>query len=269
MTRLLVTDRQEERRTQERMRSRIANKIAKDMATELNGLARQVASAFEEMGGEAVEFYADKRRASLAGLVEASHRRGAEALGGRLIRAVAERRGDDRLMRGSIVPHIKQGDSDHRDAFEQRLQAWIAAYTAAKVTQIDDSTRQFLRGVITAARDEGLPPEKIAKRIRTRMAAARGYRAMRIARTEAHSAAQAGQSLAAQESTVTLEKEWIASIDDRTRDDRFDHARADGEVVAKGDPFTRTGEPLQYPGDPSGSAGNIIHCRCGQGFITD
>lgn len=52
---------------------------------------------------------------------------------------------------------------------------------------------------------------------------------------------------------------WNAVMDERTRDD---HADADQQVVNLGDPFEVGGEELMYPGDPAGSDGNVINCRC-------
>lgn len=54
-------------------------------------------------------------------------------------------------------------------------------------------------------------------------------------------------------------KEWLAIQDDRTRDG---HAMVDGQTVTLGSPFMVDNEPLDYPGDPAGSPGNIINCRC-------
>ncbi len=47
--------------------------------------------------------------------------------------------------------------------------------------------------------------------------------------------------------------------DSKTRED---HAEADGQEVGMDEPFDVGGEQLMYPGDPAGSAGNVINCRC-------
>jgi hypothetical protein len=57
------------------------------------------------------------------------------------------------------------------------------------------------------------------------------------------------------DATVT----WNAVGDDRTREE---HADADGQEVALNEAFIVGGEPLMYPGDPSGSDWNTINCRC-------
>lgn len=53
--------------------------------------------------------------------------------------------------------------------------------------------------------------------------------------------------------------EWLSASDNRTR---LDHREADGQVVRVGQPFNVGGESLLYPGDPAGSPGNVINCRC-------
>lgn len=58
---------------------------------------------------------------------------------------------------------------------------------------------------------------------------------------------------------VALDKEWLATSDDRTRDA---HAEANGQRVGYDEPFDVDGEPMMYPGDPAGSAANVVNCRC-------
>ncbi|KAA9380139.1 hypothetical protein F5972_08200 [Microbispora cellulosiformans] len=54
-------------------------------------------------------------------------------------------------------------------------------------------------------------------------------------------------------------KTWLATMDRRTRPGHF---AADGQTVPVVAPFLVEGEPLQYPGDPTGSPANTIQCRC-------
>jgi len=90
-------------------------------------------------------------------------------------------------------------------------------------------------------------------------------RAERIARTEVIGALNGGHLDGYREGGASS-KEWLSTDDDRTRGadpkDEFNHLAADGETVDLDAEFTKTGEALQYPGDPAGSAGNIINCRC-------
>jgi len=58
---------------------------------------------------------------------------------------------------------------------------------------------------------------------------------------------------------MALNKVWMANHDAKTRPD---HAEADGQEVGMDESFDVGGEQLMYPGDPAGSPGNIINCRC-------
>jgi hypothetical protein len=59
--------------------------------------------------------------------------------------------------------------------------------------------------------------------------------------------------------TISIEKEWVAILDNVTR---ADHAAADGQIVGVDDFYSVGGESLLYPRDPRGSISNIINCRC-------
>jgi 8-oxo-dGTP pyrophosphatase MutT (NUDIX family) len=92
-------------------------------------------------------------------------------------------------------------------------------------------------------------------------------RARTIARTEVVSANNAGAALSAKATADVLGveqgeviKEWLATMDSRTRET---HAEADGQQVFGLDtPFNVGGEDLQEPGDPAGSAAEVVSCRC-------
>ncbi|MFA5777624.1 MAG: phage portal protein [Parcubacteria group bacterium] len=80
-----------------------------------------------------------------------------------------------------------------------------------------------------------------------------------IARTEVLSANNAGSTFGYEQSGVVDQKEWLATLDSKCR---ASHAGADGQKVDLDKKFKVDGEELSYPGDPEGSAGNIINCRC-------
>ena len=89
------------------------------------------------------------------------------------------------------------------------------------------------------------------------------WRLRMIARTEAMASVNGGTIAAARATTAEtgqeLLKVWLATEDERTRPE---HADADGQTVALSEPFEVDGEALDYPGDPAGSEGNVINCRC-------
>jgi hypothetical protein len=82
----------------------------------------------------------------------------------------------------------------------------------------------------------------------------------RIARTTMVGADNAGAMNAYLQSSVVEGMGWLTAIDGRQRSE---HEQAHGQIVMPGEEFLVGGEKLRYPGDPQGSAGNIINCRCG------
>ena len=99
----------------------------------------------------------------------------------------------------------------------------------------------------------------IAKRIGRVFTQAKGYRARMIARTETIGAANAGSFRGAKASGVVGHKVWLAAIDHRTRSS---HVSADGQKVALDGKFSVGISQMDYPGDPSGGAAEVINCRC-------
>jgi len=88
-------------------------------------------------------------------------------------------------------------------------------------------------------------------------------RAVVIARTETLGALNGSRQDAFvafdDETDVSMEKMWLSTIDLRTRPA---HVLADLQRVPISTPFMVGGEALMTPGDPTGSAANVIQCRC-------
>ena len=83
--------------------------------------------------------------------------------------------------------------------------------------------------------------------------------AKRIVRTEGHRIMETAAYHAQQKAKdrgADVVKVWDASLDARTRPT---HAKVDGEVKELNEKFSNG---LKYPGDPSGSAAEVINCRC-------
>lgn len=137
--------------------------------------------------------------------------------------------------------------------------SFIAKHAAESARGITSTTRSLLRILLRDALAEGLGTAEIARRITAEFEAFTTTRAELIARTEVIRASNFGNQQAARATGLNLEREWVAVTDSRTRDA---HSRADGQRAAMGSPFIVNGEPLMYPGDPRGSAGNTIQCRC-------
>ena len=97
------------------------------------------------------------------------------------------------------------------------------------------------------------------------------WQAERIARTESTAASNYAALQAGDVSMFKMQKEWISAHDNRTRgndnSDLFDHVEMDGVRVGRYEKFKMVsavgvGDDLDYPGDPTGEAGNVINCRC-------
>ena len=83
--------------------------------------------------------------------------------------------------------------------------------------------------------------------------------AKRIARTEGHRIqvqAAMDACYSAQERGADIVKQWDSTLDGRTR---TSHRHVDGEIRELDEKFSNG---LRFPGDPSGKAAEVIHCRC-------
>ena len=139
-------------------------------------------------------------------------------------------------------------------------------------TEITDTTKNQIQQYLMKSVAEGLTMQETIKLLRT--AGITDYRAEMIARTETGRAGNIGSMVGTAATGLVTMKEWIAARDNRTRRvprDMFDHYHMDGIKVAFDEKFnvkTKNGgfEPMLHPCDPSGSAGDVINCRCTLGY---
>jgi uncharacterized protein with gpF-like domain len=145
---------------------------------------------------------------------------------------------------------------------------WVEKYGLLKAKQINTTTLDTLRKNMQAEISTGITNGQtnaetakdlldICDDVYDNMSASR---AILIARNETACSVNFGNHTTLASEGVER-KEWMATLDDRTRDD---HADADGQVVGIDEPFDVGGESLMYPGDPSGSADEVIQCRCSE-----
>lgn len=81
-------------------------------------------------------------------------------------------------------------------------------------------------------------------------------RAARTAVTGAENAGRIDTYVAAEKIGIKLKKQWMATLDGRTR---HSHAILDGVSVSNDEKFANG---CRFPGDPSGPAAEIYNCRC-------
>ena len=191
-----------------------------------------------------------------------------------------------RMLGQRIIEQVKSKQQrleikqDEDSLFDRILQEFIEQFGAMRVVQITTGTQEAMARVIASGLKEGLSRAEIAKDLRTFIPDISRIRAAVITRTETHSASQHASIEVARTSRLTLVKEWIPVEDHRTRDfgegdgviDEFSHRAMEGQQVPLDMPFKvpksdGTFENMMFPGDPNGSAGNVINCRCANVFV--
>lgn len=159
--------------------------------------------------------------------------------------------------------------------WDEIVQAFLARFGAAKVTRIVEATRDQLLRIVQRGQREGMTLPEIGAAMRAVIPDLSKTRAHTIARTETHTSGTHATHEVVRTSRRPMLKTWRATNDARTRDfaddedgpDEFSHRAMDGVTLPMAEPFMvptifGTREPLEYPGDPTGSAGNVINCRC-------
>ena len=134
------------------------------------------------------------------------------------------------------------------------------------VVKTSETLRNHMINVLQKAIAKGKTPDEMIA-----MLSASGFtasQAQRIVRTEVGRAANTGVKAAALSFNYQMVKEWIAFRDRRTRGfnpkQPKDHYHMDGQVVDFYENFVdpRSGESIEYPLAPGGSAAMVINCRC-------
>lgn len=173
------------------------------------------------------------------------------------------------------VRSVKSAAPVFDNQIEQQIYSMLAVNALSSSGAIADVTIATASAVImqvmaNAVNDPvAAEPDNVAAAIAKKIGgiSARG-RAMTIARTETHNAANMAQFERAKSSAeiadLDVMVEWIATNDGRVRDN---HRHADGQKQPIGTPFNVGGDKMKYPGDRSGgSAANTINCRCVLGY---
>lgn len=112
---------------------------------------------------------------------------------------------------------------------------------------------------VTSSILQGKSIPNIAKDLQTRIPEMNKASAIRTARTAVTGAQNAGRMdsyVAAEKMGIKVRKEWLATLDGRTR---HSHAMLDGKVVDKDKKFENG---CMFPGDPNGPPWEVYNCRC-------
>lgn len=140
--------------------------------------------------------------------------------------------------------------------------------------QILTTSQSQIRDLISGGLASGDAADLVYADLVERLPELSGVRTLLISRTEIHAATQFASWQMARRSLVKLDKIWHTVLDDRTRDfpsSDFSHRLMHGVRRPLTEFFSvpRFGgtEQLMFPGDPAGSAGNVINCRCIQTYV--
>ena len=155
-------------------------------------------------------------------------------------------------------------------AWETVIEQHLLSYGLERITEIRRTTKALalaqLEPVIESGLRDGLGIREIganmARKISEYAPRAERYRAERIARTEIVSASNWASMESVRISNVSDQflKRWLPAQQENTR---VAHAEMINQPPIEMDElFEVDGEQLAYPGDPSGSPGNVINCRC-------
>ena len=119
--------------------------------------------------------------------------------------------------------------------------------------------KRQISACVTSSILQGKSIKGMADDLQTRIPTMNRTIAIRTARTAVTGAQNAGRIdsyTAAQKMGIKLKKEWLATLDGRTR---HSHAMLDGEQVDNEKKFSNG---CMFPGDPNGPAAEVYNCRC-------
>ena len=161
-------------------------------------------------------------------------------------------------------------------AFDRDLLGWLYGNSLSRITSVQQGLVSYLQEFITKGVSDNLTVREISKDLQKTINSKNFYRwqSLRIVRTETTAAANYASTIASDTSGVSMDKVWISANDSRTRrppESGFNHLIMNGVKIGSKEkfkvPFKGGFELLSFPGDPKGSAGNVINCRCNSALL--
>ena len=125
-----------------------------------------------------------------------------------------------------------------------------------------DYGKKQITASITSSILQGKSISRIADDMQQRMKNMSRASAIRTAKTSVTAAQNAGRMdsyAAAEKMGIKLKKQWLATLDGRTR---HAHAMLDGQTAETDKPFHVDGYEIMYPGDTSAPGYLVYNCRC-------
>lgn len=150
--------------------------------------------------------------------------------------------------------------------WQSLLDNFLTIRLTNRITLINNTSNERISRIIEDSIFEGLGAEQVARRIRKEAnASLNKTRSRAIARTEVVTAQNQGRYMAAQSSSLEMEKAWQPAIDARTRPSH--RAMLNNPWKPLNEDFWLANdfgvlEPAKHPMDERLSASNVINCRC-------
>jgi len=171
------------------------------------------------------------------------------------------------------VDNLQGNQKKSSDYFDDYMRRYVEERTGEKIKSITTTTRTraiaIAKKVVAQGLEQGLSIDNIAAMLKQRYYNDALYRSVRIARTEVIAASNAGSLHGALSTGLAIKKVWLATKTGHTRES---HMLMDRKAVDMQEYFdvpiisnsgiVEGSEKLMHPGDPKGSAGNVINCRC-------
>lgn len=155
-------------------------------------------------------------------------------------------------------------DIYNEDAVQKLIEEDPKMLPEWKIDEEKDYTwnRQKVENAVTQGIIQGESVDQIADRLAKELKSTNMNKMRMFARTAMTGAQNAGrqkQMEDAIERGIDVRKQWIATLDDRTRDT---HQALDGQIVAVSEAFHVGGARIRYPGDPNAAPAMVYNCRC-------
>lgn len=171
------------------------------------------------------------------------------------------------------VDNLQGNQKKSSDYFDDYMRRYVEERTGEKIKSITTTTRTraiaIAKKVVAQGLEQGLSIDDIAAMLKQHYYNDALYRSVRIARTEVIAASNAGSIQGALSTGLAIKKVWLATKTGHTRES---HMLMDRKAVDMQEYFdvpiisnsgiVEGSEKLMHPGDPKGSAGNVINCRC-------
>lgn len=129
--------------------------------------------------------------------------------------------------------------------------------------------RKQITASVTSSILQGKSIKGMADDLQRRITTMNRDSAIRTARTAVTGAQNAGRMdsyAAAQKMGIKLKREWVATLDNRTR---HAHAMLDGQQADIDKPFKVDGYDIMFPGDTSAPGYLVYNCRCTTAAVVD